>query len=340
LRSWESYVRASAAFIGLQNDKELNGAILKFPAQHPLLYHLMERLVARYTERGGDDWTVVGPALWTEEGIAWISRHPEADVRILKPDVLYPLPWTEVQASTVVVADTTASVALHLWNKMMAGPVVMPGSWADQVLRTHSSEFASAAESERGLKLHVSGSCGVDALWRRWLFEDGCVYVLRNATCRVERSHEMLDFVASEVQSLLREAGVDEAVLEPVEVDVGALLSPPKGVASTSDARSQWRVMLEPSLQEAGAVDGVYEYRYDGSQPLHGWSVRCREARNDRRWELEEELLQLPLGVGVYVSVSELCVCVRSMRNGEDPTCLHVGGYGLTAALARDTSTK
>lgn len=345
LRSWEAYMQSSAAFIGLQNDKELNGAILKFPAQHPLLYHLMERLVARYAVRGGDDWTVVGPALWTEEGIAWISRHPEADVRILRPELLYPLPWTEVHSKTLA-ADVSMSLALHLWNKMMAGPVVMPGSWADRVLVTHSPEFAHAAEMEMGLKLQASGTCGVDALWRRWMYEDGCVQSLYNATCRLERVSAMPALVAAEVWKLLRDVHVDDTMLTPHEVDVDLALSASSASSAKApgDARSSLTVLLEPNSDEvemeSRGVDGVYEYRYDGSMPVHGWSVQCREARAERRWGLEEELLQLPLGVSAYISVSEACVSVRASRKRLVSTCAHVAGYGLATRLVRDTSTK
>ena len=123
-------VPASELYFGFEDDRYINGAILKAPADHPLLHRLEERArAAGRTPRRGS----IGPRLVTdvvhEMGLAHLAAsQPEA----------YPIHYDDFLK--LVTSDGAAEIGqkiansafLHLWNEMFSAeksPLLQSPEW-------------------------------------------------------------------------------------------------------------------------------------------------------------------------------------------------------------------
>jgi len=157
--------------IGYQQPNRLNGAVLKFPAQHPFLMACMEEYVRRLKlpclpesktpTCYKDDWILVGPALLTDMVLSFPGLHAnEGDSRarharyitLLDAERLYPIPWYEANGGKLILSDNTRIPAIdrgdaftfHLWNKLMPVDVIFDKSTVDALLVQHGGRRESS----------------------------------------------------------------------------------------------------------------------------------------------------------------------------------------------------
>jgi hypothetical protein len=103
--------------IGRQDARLINGAVLRFPPQHPAMQDAYRECVAK---GNGIDWAEIGPELLTR----YVAEH-RIVTEVLPASVFYPLHFTQFWAMfdprrTAHAAEMMKSSAcLHLWNEMI-----------------------------------------------------------------------------------------------------------------------------------------------------------------------------------------------------------------------------
>jgi hypothetical protein len=103
--------------IGRQDAQLINGAILKFPPQHPAMQRAYEECLAKGPSI---DWAEIGPVLLTQ-----FVEHGHIVTDVLPTTTFYPLHFSQFWAAfdprrTAHAAQLMqSSTCLHLWNEMI-----------------------------------------------------------------------------------------------------------------------------------------------------------------------------------------------------------------------------
>lgn len=130
-----------ACFLAHQSDRELNGAVMRFPAGHPLIRAARDRTSRRSRDAR---WGDVGPKLLTELQPEFASRmqpSPREAAYAIGSDEFQKFLLPE--ACDEVEQRISGSAFVHLWNEMWrkAGipkNIAPPrGSWLDRMFERH-----------------------------------------------------------------------------------------------------------------------------------------------------------------------------------------------------------
>ncbi|XP_039918608.1 lactosylceramide 4-alpha-galactosyltransferase-like [Hirundo rustica] len=115
--------------LGIQDDKELNGAFLSFKPKHRFMKLCMQDFVQNYN---GWIWGHQGPELLTRVFKKWCSLRTIKSTRCkgvsaLAPEVVYPIPWQDWKKLFEAVSALEFhkllqnTYAVHIWNKLSHG---------------------------------------------------------------------------------------------------------------------------------------------------------------------------------------------------------------------------
>ncbi|KAM3673732.1 lactosylceramide 4-alpha-galactosyltransferase-like isoform 1-T2 [Ammospiza maritima maritima] len=112
--------------LGIQDDRELNGAFLSFEAKHKFMELCMQDFVQNYN---GWAWGHQGPELLTRVFKKWCSIRTIKSmsckgVSALAQEVVYPIPWQDWKKLFGAVSALELqkllknTYAVHIWNKL------------------------------------------------------------------------------------------------------------------------------------------------------------------------------------------------------------------------------
>ncbi|XP_063251534.1 lactosylceramide 4-alpha-galactosyltransferase-like isoform X2 [Prinia subflava] len=112
--------------LGIQDDKELNGAFLSFKPKHKFMELCMQDFVQNYN---GWVWGRQGPELLTRVFKKWCSLRTITStsckgVSALAPEAVYPIPWQNWKKLFEAVSASELhkllrnTYAVHIWNKL------------------------------------------------------------------------------------------------------------------------------------------------------------------------------------------------------------------------------
>ncbi|XP_071724805.1 uncharacterized protein [Rutidosis leptorrhynchoides] len=125
----------------------LNGAVLVFDKNHPILYEFMEEFASTFD---GNKWGQNGPYL-VSRVVKKMEGRPGYNVSVLPPKAFYPVSWTKIgdffkmaanQADSKWVEATLLKLSantygVHLWNKLSRGLRIEQGSVMDRLISSH-----------------------------------------------------------------------------------------------------------------------------------------------------------------------------------------------------------
>lgn len=117
-------------------NKNIDGAVMKFQAGHPFLELAMQKFVSEFR----DTWAYQGPALMTRTAEEFGDRRPQLNV--LPFSYFYPLSWRNFQIRALFKASLRreaemlleGSYAVHLWNKATKRYVAEKGSVLQSII--------------------------------------------------------------------------------------------------------------------------------------------------------------------------------------------------------------
>ncbi|KAJ4831331.1 hypothetical protein Tsubulata_033710 [Turnera subulata] len=125
---------------------QLNGAMLIFDANHPLLIDFQQEFATTFN---GNNWGHNGPKLISRV-IQRIGTRPGYDFEVLPPKAFYPVDWikirklfkkpangAELRWVENMLLELNDSYALHLWNKRSRELVIEDDSVMDRLISKH-----------------------------------------------------------------------------------------------------------------------------------------------------------------------------------------------------------
>lgn len=143
--------------VGRQDEKLVNGAVLCFPAGHPLMAAAV-KACTKATENA--IWGAYGPLLLTR-----LAHEYGLSSAVFPPDLLYPVDWQHYWAvldprrAADVARKMQGAVCLHLWNEMLRRVAL-----DKQILPPEGSVLRALYED----------TIGVDGFTQEYLLAPGC----------------------------------------------------------------------------------------------------------------------------------------------------------------------
>lgn len=126
---------------------EVNGAVMIFDVQHPLLVDFMQEYATTFD---GSSWGNSGPYLMSRV-LERVRSRPKYNVTILPPKAFYPVDWVHIDklykkpeteedqklADETLVDLASGCYAVHLWNKFSKKLKIEEGSVIAKLIAEH-----------------------------------------------------------------------------------------------------------------------------------------------------------------------------------------------------------